>query len=371
MATNFHQPSVQALFDAMPLALITFGVNGLATFANRAARIHTGKPVEAMSGRIVIKNLAQAITLGKIKLPYAAEVGVADGKKLKGIFMAGPSGLDIAFVAAPPEPEEEAHAGPGVQSRMGLEQIIELLQDEVGPPMRKLTGMLGSLPESDEGNRLELAADELKERLRRLADLLAVFGEEAMLMDDRMDLGALVDQTLGDLRPKATQAKVRFEVKPPNGTLPPIYGNARLIKRALYECFDNALTHSRREVKGGLDCVVQIGYTLTGEHVLISVRNQGAIAPEDKGIETRDLFAARNPNHANGRLGLPLVNRIVGLHGGNMRMSIVDGEDTRVMIEFPTGAPQRGQANLDMEQAQRYAADLAQLMQRRKKEDAT
>jgi len=61
----------------------------------------------------------------------------------------------------------------------------------------------------------------------------------------------------------------------------------------------------------------------------------------------------------------------VGLHGGNMRMSIVDGEDTRVMIEFPTGAPQRGQANLDMEQAQRYAADLAQLMQRRKKEDAT
>jgi hypothetical protein len=54
-----------------------------------------------------------------------------------------------------------------------------------------------------------------------------------------------------------------------------------------------------------------------------------------------------------------------------MRMSIVDGEDTRVMIEFPTGAPQRGQANLDMEQAQRYAADLAQLMQRRKKEDAS
>ncbi len=370
MATNFHQPSVNALFDAMPLPMITFGVNGVATFANRAARLHPGKPVEAMSGRIVIKNLAQAITLGKVKLPYAAEVGVADGKKLKGQFMAGPSGLDIAFVALPEE-KEEAQAGPGVQSRMGLDQIIELLQDEVGPPMRKLTGMLGSLPESEEGNRLELAADELKERLRRLADLLAVFGEEAMMMDDRMDLGALVTQTLEDLKPKAVQSKVRFEVKPPSGTLPPIYGNARLIKRALFECFDNALTHSRREVKGGVDCAVQISYTLTGEHVLISVRNQGAIAPEDKGIETRDLFAARSPTQANGRLGLPLVNRIVGLHGGNMRMSIVDGEDTRVMIEFPTGAPQRGQANLDMEQAQRYAADLAQLMQRRKKEDAT
>ncbi len=115
MATNFHQPSVNALFDAMPLPMITFGVNGVATFANRAARLHPGKPVEAMSGRIVIKNLAQAITLGKIKLPYAAEVGVADGKKLKGQFMAGPSGLDIAFVALPEE-KEEAQAGPGCKA---------------------------------------------------------------------------------------------------------------------------------------------------------------------------------------------------------------------------------------------------------------
>lgn len=204
MATNFHKPSVHALFDAMPTALITFGVNGVATYANRAARLHPDKPVEAMSGRIVIKNLAQAIALGKVKLPYPAEVGVADGKKLKGMFMAGPSGLDIAFVALPEE-KESTTAGPGIQSRMGLEQIIELLQDEVGPPMRKLTSMLGSLPESEAGNRIEMAADELKERLRRLADLLAVFGEEAMQMDDRMDLGALVTQTLEDLRPKAVQ----------------------------------------------------------------------------------------------------------------------------------------------------------------------
>mgnify|MGYP006141011055 CR=1 FL=1 len=153
MATNFHQPSVHALFDAMPTALITFGVNGVATYANRAARLHPDKPVEAMSGRIVIKNLAQAIALGKVKLPYPAEVGVADGKKLKGMFMAGPSGLDIAFVALPEE-KESTTAGPGIQSRMGLEQIIELLQDEVGPPMRKLTSMLGSLPESEAGNRI-------------------------------------------------------------------------------------------------------------------------------------------------------------------------------------------------------------------------
>ena len=212
MATNFHQPSVHALFDAMPTALITFGVNGVATYANRAARLHPDKPVEAMSGRIVIKNLAQAIALGKVKLPYPAEVGVADGKKLKGMFMAGPSGLDIAFVALPEE-KESTTAGPGIQSRMGLEQIIELLQDEVGPPMRKLTSMLGSLPESEAGNRIEMAADELKERLRRLADLLAVFGEEAMQMDDRMDLGVLVTPNPG--RPPPESRAIQSQVRSP------------------------------------------------------------------------------------------------------------------------------------------------------------
>jgi hypothetical protein len=39
-------------------------------------------------------------------------------------------------------------------------------------------------------------------------------------------------------------------------------------------------------------------------------------------------------------------------------------------MEFPTGAPMRGQSNLDITQAQRYAKDLAELMSRRKKEKA-
>jgi hypothetical protein len=63
-----------------------------------------------------------------------------------------------------------------------------------------------------------------------------------------------------------------------------------------------------------------------------------------------------------------LVQRIVGLHGGNMRLNTSNDDTVNVLIEFPTGAPQRGQNQLDIAQTQRYAADLAQLMSRRKKE---
>ncbi len=55
MAVNLHQPSVYALFEAMPIPLLTLGVSGLVTYANSAAKQHPGRPVESMSGKPVIK----------------------------------------------------------------------------------------------------------------------------------------------------------------------------------------------------------------------------------------------------------------------------------------------------------------------------
>ena len=86
MPVNYHQPSVNALFDAMPVPMLTFSVNGEATYANRAAKLHPGKPVEAMGGKQVIKALARDVTLGKVKLPYAADVELLAGHRLRGQF---------------------------------------------------------------------------------------------------------------------------------------------------------------------------------------------------------------------------------------------------------------------------------------------
>lgn len=73
MAVNFHQPSIYALFDAMPRLLLTFGVSGLATLANTTAQQHPGRPVERMSGNPVVKRLVAATALGKLKLPAPAK----------------------------------------------------------------------------------------------------------------------------------------------------------------------------------------------------------------------------------------------------------------------------------------------------------
>lgn len=365
MTVNYHQPSVNALFDTMPSALLTFDVNGSVTFANRAAKLHPGKPAEVMAGKDVIKSLVKDIALKKLKLPYSANVELAGGLQVSGTFVPGPSGLDIAFlIKQDAAPQEES-------KRMELSDIIALLRDELSPPLKQLQSQLGNLPDGPETEQLEAAADALSQRMRRLADLIAVFGEDVLITTDRIDLSAEVQSVCSQLGPKALSKKVHFEVETPAQVLPPLYGNQALVRRALYECIDNAINNSRKEVNSRQDLVVNVTYRLTGEHVLIAVRNMGAMPEELKGIETRELFdkapASTEPDNK-GRLGLPLVQRIIGLHGGNMRTTAVGDDEVKVLLEFPTGAPQRGKGQLDIAQAQRYAADLAQLMSRRKKE---
>ncbi|PHM18954.1 MAG: hypothetical protein CK604_15265 [Curvibacter sp. PD_MW3] len=369
MAAQFHQASVYALFDAMPVPLLTFAVSGLVTYANSAAKNHPGRPVEAMSGQAVIKSLVADATLGKLKLPYSTEIELADGHRINGQFMPGPAGLDVAFLA-----RHEAGAQLETNSsarQMQLKNIIELLRDEVSPPLNHLNGQLKALPPSPDNTVLEKAAEALSRRLQRLADVITVFGDEIMLTHDRIELLPVFAAVRRELSERAANMGVSIDLQTPEQTLPPIYGNEKLIRRALYECLDNALIHSRKEVTGGQALSVEIRFTLSGEHVLVGVRNRGATTLKVAGNDTLHPFTAPPKGSAAEpvtRLGLPLVQRIVGLHGGQMRLSTTEQDTVQVLMEFPTGAPQRGQAELSVAQAQRYAQDLAQLMSRRKKE---
>ena len=65
------------------------------------------------------------------------------------------------------------------------------------------------------------------------------------------------------------------------------------------------------------------------------------------------------------QIGFKLCQHIVSLHGGWLREENEDGL-RNFLIDLPTGAPHRNtaQGQIDVEQAQRYAADRATLMAR-------
>jgi nitrogen fixation/metabolism regulation signal transduction histidine kinase len=217
-----------------------------------------------------------------------------------------------------------------------------------------------------------MASQALGQRLMRLADLIEVFGNEVLETGDRIEPLELIREVCAELGPRAEKMGVRFDIVEPRETLPPVYGNRKLIGRAFHECLENALVHSRKEVSSGQLLAVEIRFTLSGEHVLVAVRNRGASTLRIGGQDAPRPFVAPPPGGSDSvpRLGLPLVQRIVSLHGANLRLSAVDEDTTQVLMEFPTGAPLRGQEQLGITQAQRYAKDLAQLMSRRKKEKA-
>ena len=366
MAVNFHQPSVYALFDAMPAPLLTFAVSGLVTYANPAAKQHPGRPVDAMSGNPIIKSLVAAATLGKVKLPYSAKIELTDGHRIEGHFMSGPAGLDIAFVGLN-DTTGAANIGP-TPGHMKLQQVMELLRDELTPPMHLLQRQLQTLPAGIVQSGVELAVQSLGQRLMRLTDLVEVFGNEVLEINDRIEPLVLMQALCRDLGDRAHKMGVRLEIVDPQKTLPPIYGNQRLLSRAFRECLENALIHSRKEIGTSAQLSVEIRFTLSGEHVLVSVRNRGVSQLKVNGNEALRPFVISANGETVPRLGLPLVQRIVSLHGGQMRLGSGEDDTVQVLMEFPTGAPMRGQSNLDMTQAQRYAKDLAELMSRRKKE---
>jgi nitrogen-specific signal transduction histidine kinase len=365
MAANFHQPSVHALLDAMSEPLLTFGVSGLVTFANRAAQAHPGHPVESMSGSPTIKALVGDAVLGKLQLPFTTEIELTDGLRIKGQFMPGPAGLDIAFVGT-------SGAGVGQDQRMGLKDIMGLLQAEVNPPLKGFISELRTRPASPIHSSLDQAARLLYERLSRLADLIMVFGEDVALSNDRMELIPLLQEVCGELTYRADIHNTRFEMIVPEQPLPPIYGSERLLRSAFFECLNNAVIHAHTETGQDVQATVEIRFTLSGEHVMVGIHNQGATQFKLNSKDMLTPFAQPSASMlAKGpppRLGLPLVQRIVDLHGGNMRLNSSVGKHVNMLLEFPTGAPQRATNQLNLAQAQRYAADLAQLVSRRKKD---
>jgi hypothetical protein len=364
MAVNFHQPSVYALFDAMPVVVMTFSVSGVVTYANAAAKRHPGNPLDVMGGAPTIKALVADATLGKLKLPYNATIELENDISMEGRFMPGPAGLDIAFVA---KAEEGIGSGSG-QTPVRLKQIMGLLRDELMPPLSLLDRQLQTTPAPNRG--IALASQGAQQRIRRLSDLVEVFGNEVLNANDRIDPHALIHDVCDELQADANRLGVIFKTEAPTTDLPPIYGNSKLLHRALRECLENALIHSRKEVQAKQSLTVDIKLTCTGEHVLISIRNQGAstvVVSNQNPIRPVGTASSTEPGP---RLGLPLAQRIVSLHGGQMRLSSTDQDATQMLLEFPTGAPMRSQESMAVSQAQRYAEDLAKLISRRKKETA-
>jgi nitrogen-specific signal transduction histidine kinase len=368
------------LLDLINSPLLLFSDDGHVVFANQAAKQLDSRPALVLGSDPNVRELVKAIAQGKIvthnelRVEALSDNGIAQllcrcaPKPIAGL-------VAMAVTAEAPtaeaDPAESALVAPAGDQRLSLQQIMELLRSELLPPVQDVLAHTRATPIPEPMLGLKDSLLGLTERLDRLVDLVDVFGEDVLIGDERMMMVDLVRSTCMELSPLIRSKSVSIVFNGDKDDLPPIYGSGRLIRRALLECVHNAVLHARSEINPSQQVGVEIGFRASGQHLLVSIVNMGALSAAALNRHAASLFKPAaldngKPDTAPPvmRIGLPLAQHILGMHRGRLRVEQESDQELNVMLELPTGAPRRSTHHLDMLQAQIYAEDLSKLLAR-------
>lgn len=362
-----------ALLDMIGSPMMLFGPEGQVVFANQAARQLPTRPALVLPSdpqirqqvrQIVQNQVTEAVTL---RVQVHADQGVSE---LDCAFPPRPVGglavMLITPVVAQAAASETGSDTTNLPDRLSLPQIMQLLRSEIVPPMQSVLARAHEAASDPQG--LADGVRHLSDRLTRLIDLVDVFGDDALIGEDRVLMPDLLRAVCTELIPLTRARGVSILIEDQQGELPPVYGSRRLLHRAVHECLHNAIEHARGGVADSQPVAVRVGFAVTGQHLQMVVRSLGAVTAAVLNRHAATLFRpvpglpAAGPQQGL-RIGMPLAQRILQLHGGHLR---VDNEDDElaVRIELPTGAPLRNTHHLDLLQAQIYAEDLSRLLAR-------
>jgi len=160
--------------------------------------------------------------------------------------------------------------------------------------------------------------------------------------------------------PLATARGVTLAVGGLSQETPAVYGSSHWLAKAVSEYLEQSIRSSQR---GGL---IELSIQAVGTRVIVRARNKGMFVSSH---ERRGAFVpfgvgdSSKPADERRGIGLALSQRILEQHGGSVRIED-EFESVDFVLEIPAGAPATQDAQLSVEQAQRYAKDMSQLLAR-------
>lgn len=175
-------------------------------------------------------------------------------------------------------------------------------------------------------------ADNLLEESRDAGELITRFLSFARPFEydpHPTDLSELVAECLESNRVRQDQDRTEIKI----GSIPPVIINADpiLLKQALDNLIDNAV--NAYEDGGGL---VEVSVASGAEAVTITVADYGSGIPEDEIDKIFTPFFSSRPSGTG--LGLPLVAKILALHGGQVTVESTLGKGSKFIISLPVVA---------------------------------
>ncbi len=219
--------------------------------------------------------------------------------------------------------------------------LLNAVSHDLRTPLASIIASAGSLLQQDvewnEQERREFAEaiDQEARRLNRLVgnllDLSRIQGGNLQPEKGWYDLGALVDDVLGGLRPVTAQHRILVEVPE---DLPPVLLDCVQIAQVLSNLVENAAKYC----PAGTD--IEISARLDGEELLVEVADRGPGLPP---AELQRLFEPFYQLRGSGvrqtgaGLGLAIAKGLVESHGGQIWAENRPGGGARFLFRLPVG----------------------------------
>ena len=293
-----------------------------------------------------LQTLAQhrLIVAGSLFLAVASAValGIAIGRGASGD--AGPS----MAASAAPSPVEPAAAQAQAQAEAMNRAETEFLANmthELRTPLNAVIGFAELIlsevhgPMSDRRycdyvSHIRTGGKQLLAIVDATLDLSALAAGRLDLQPRCVEPGAIVEECAQSVAAQAEAAKVELAVRP--STAPAVAADPARLKQALTNLLSNAIKFT---APGGR---VSIGATFHEDVVAFEVTDTGiGMTPSQVNVALqpfRMIDSCMTRRHNGCGLGLPLAERLVRLHGGELRIDSRPGGGTSIAAILPMSA---------------------------------
>jgi PAS domain S-box-containing protein len=344
---------------------VVFKVNeaGQLTYLSKSWTTVTGRPVESSLGasafdlmkpevRFLLQENHRRLISGELQsVRMEVPLSLRDGWVQMSVSrIAGSEGRATELVGTLTDISELKAAQDALtKSRLEAEssnraksEFLATMSHELRTPLNAVIGlsesMLELLPKIDPDRArrylgiIHQSGRQLLAQINDVIDLARIDSGNIEVALEPMDLARVASEATDGLRLQAQAKGIEISFLPTSGTLLSL-ADERLMRQVFRNLIDNAIKFTE---PGGLIAVVP---RLEDDRVLVEIRDSGIGIPEDKLSQLFKPFTQIDSSlarrHNGTGLGLALVDRIVRLNRGRVRVESVAGRGSTFTVELP------------------------------------